>query len=257
MPDVPNPEPPRRTPGAAIERHLRNLAAVEALIRIELAATSGPWQLDRTPGSTAVGLATSARESLMMSAGQGQPVGGLMPIDAVLAAVLRNGAQAALAGRHRLLRRHAPYPGEGWGEQVVCSACVDVLAERAPWPCPDYLDAEAGLAMPHLATVSGIAEVQLVAVECVGCGWTRTFSHARDTEMAQTATRRLAAMWGRRHEQGDPEAQDTLHAVTQCGICSTKIVWKPDARGGLQPGWVHVDQAAAEAHSTGEHRAAP
>lgn len=48
---------------------------------------------------------------------------------------------AALAGRRRILERHAPHDGA-----PACSSCVDYIGgDRQEWPCEDYLDAAAGL----------------------------------------------------------------------------------------------------------------
>ncbi len=51
---------------------------------------------------------------------------------------------AALAGRHRILDRHGPRPERSWLDR--CSSCTsEIDAEPDEWPCPDYLDAAAGL----------------------------------------------------------------------------------------------------------------
>lgn len=47
---------------------------------------------------------------------------------------------AQLAGRQRILERHAPKQVEGgWENGAACSDWCD------GWPCPDYCDAAAGL----------------------------------------------------------------------------------------------------------------
>lgn len=51
---------------------------------------------------------------------------------------------AALAGRRRILERHAPHPT--WKAWPACSNCVgEIGGDPDEWPCEDYLDAAAGL----------------------------------------------------------------------------------------------------------------
>ena len=112
------------------ERHAAVLAGLDRLDAALAASSPAPWRwLDelppdapRGPGS---GLVTDADD--------------LPPADVEAILLLRNSAAAVLAGRRRIIERHAPHR---WPDGVVwCREC----AERADWPCVDYRDAAADL----------------------------------------------------------------------------------------------------------------
>jgi hypothetical protein len=183
-------------------RHAANLAALDALLALEAAASATPWRAQRVPTNHGLGgdvaqlhaVNDSARGFAMLAPGE------MAGADAALVAALRNGAKAALQARRRMLVRHAP---NDYGD---CSRCADVYESPEPWPCEDYADAVAGLVMPHRVTVSVDRGAQLAAAACVCCGWSRTVPFARVATGAPVAER-LAEVWARRHLEGDPAAQ--------------------------------------------------
>lgn len=233
---------------AANARHAGNLRAVDALLALEAQAAPGPWQVFRAPINDTVA-------TIGDQAGSQVGASGLTAFDAALMVTLRNSARIQLQARRGVLEHHRPSTSPG--PHLECAHCVDTQENAYEFPCPEYLAAELGLVMPHLTFASSLPEVRLASVSCVCCGWVRTFGHARDTAIARQTTLRLAAVWGRRHEQGDADAQDDVHATGTCATCDTAIRWDPDDPTGQEPRWRHVDQAASYASPAGAHRAMP
>lgn len=195
-----------RARAAAAGRHARNLAALDALLALEAAASAAPWRAQRVPGMYDKGVDVAELHEVNDAAPRGffmLTAGEWHGPDAALVAALRNAAGAQLAARRRVLERHAPNP---CGATIDCARCIDGQENPEPFPCPDYLDAEAGLVMPHRCTVSVDLAAQLAAAACVCCGWSKATSYAR-RETGPPVAQRWAEVWARRHLEGDPAAQ--------------------------------------------------
>lgn len=203
-----------RARAAAADRHARNLAALGALLALEAAASAVPWRAQRVPGTYDRGVDVAELHEVNQAAPRGffmLTPGEWHGPDAALVAALRNGANEALQARVRVLERHRPDPA---GATIDCARCLDAQENPVPFPCPDYLDAEAGLVMPHRCTVSVDLAAQLAAAACVCCGWTKTTHYARP-DTGPPVAQRLMEVWARRHLEGDPAAQ--LDAAAPAG----------------------------------------
>lgn len=157
-------------------RHERNLAAVDALLVLVREDDAA----GRTPPGPIFADQAGARSALL--------------------AVLWPNLTAQLEARRRVLERHAP-------ESLSppdCSRCIDVQENPEPFPCEDYLDAEAGLVMPHRVQVT-LDEVTRTADVVCCCRWSRPFHYRRVT--GGPVAERLARAWGDRHVAGEPDAQ--------------------------------------------------
>jgi hypothetical protein len=211
----------RATERAVAEaRHAANLTVVDALLALEGEASPAPWRAMRVATTQLQGTDVAELQQVSDVPDRGFYLvasGSFYAPNVAIAAALRNGARDALQARRRMLERHRP---DITGSHIECSHCFDAQENTYAYPCPDYVDLEAGLVMPHRVLVSVDEDAQLAAVACGCCGWSKTFGHLR-RGMGAVVAERLAEVWGQRHLAGDPDAQlgteDTSSAVPSAG----------------------------------------
>lgn len=117
----------------AADRHAAVLTGLDRLETTLASASPSPWRwLDQLPPDASVGpgsgLVTAADD--------------LPPADVEAILTLRNSAAAVLAGRRRIVERHAP---NNLGSRITYCGDAPHLDDLESWPCDDYRDAAADL----------------------------------------------------------------------------------------------------------------
>lgn len=215
----------------ARRRHLGNLEVVDVLLALEAEASPALWAAVRVPAGAGQDLAELHRATAEADRGLYMVSPGMWDgPDVALVVALRNAAKDVLQARRRLLERHGPAV-EHLGPYVECRHCVDAQENAYDFPCPDYVDLEAGLVMPHRATVRVDEDGQFALAECV-CGWSRSVSYARKLTDGPVNVR-AASVWASRHLAGEPDAQLAVpdHAHTRRVPCPRRGCRYP------APGW--------------------